>query len=156
MTVDKPQRNGVYTNLDSPPPPRRSRDTLPVYTVIRRGEFRCRLVELNQCGPKGTSKFEYIVTVKGRELAGNDATDNLKNFLVEHYALADLIEETFGRGRWSASCEAFCGSIIELTRREAGDRADSIHVTLKPGNIAEIQLEWTRGQSMPILLAHRV
>lgn len=125
----------------------------PLYIVIRRGEFKCNLRTHNQCGPRGTSKFEYIVTVEGHELEGNEGTGGEKNFLIEHYAMADHIANTFKQGKWAASCEAFAGSIITMVDDLMVGKATRIHVAIKPGNIAEIQLEWKLGQSLPSLLA---
>lgn len=129
---------------------------LPLYTVVRHGEFKCKLREHNQCGPKGTSKFEYVMTIEGHELDGSEQTEGINNFLLEHYAFADFVEKTFGSGKWSASCEAFAGSIIQMAHQLAGGRATRIHVSIKPGSIANIQCEWKVGQQLPSLVAEKL
>lgn len=129
---------------------------LPLYTVVRNGEFKCRLKEENQCGPAGTSQFDYRATIEGHVLDGDDRTRGIDNFLIEHYGMADRVSAVFGFGKWQASCEAFAGSIVTMIHEMMGGRATRIHVSIKPGGLAEIQLEWRQGQSLPTLLAVRL
>lgn len=107
-----------------------------IYTVTRRGTFRAKVDTHNQCGVKGTAKFDYIVTVDGETLD----TDRV---LIEHFKLDETIVNTFGAGKWAGTCEEFAGTIVAIVERLIGARANRVTVALKPGAIAEISLSWT-------------
>lgn len=122
---------------------------LPTYIVTRRGDFNVDLEKAGQCGPAGTSAFSYLAVIEGSTL-------DREGFLVEHYAMHDQIERHFAGKKWHASCEALAATVLRIIQREAGGRASRIHVTIKPGAVAEIALEWRVGHSLPTLVATRV
>jgi hypothetical protein len=155
------EANSFYDNaplplgVDAAPTEHFSTDLrpLPTYIVKRNGDFQCKLREWNQCGPKGTSSFSYIITIEGKQLSGSKGTGGEKNFLIEHYELADKITAKFGKGKWAASCEAFAGSLVHIVHDIMGTNAKRVHVVIKPGALAEIQLEWKNFQQLPTLVA---
>lgn len=119
----------------------------PIYTVTRRGKFTAKLVPENQCGTKGTGKFEYEATVKGTSLG----SDN--KILIEHFNVDAAINHTFGHGKWKGSCEAIAGKIVQLIRDEYekthGSDPASVEITLKPGEIASVGILWNRWDESP-------
>lgn len=106
-----------------------------IFKVTRRGTFEAEVDTHNQCGVKGTTRFDYTVVVEGKKLDED-------NVLIEHFKLDDAIVKTFGTGKWQGTCEEFAGVIVGLVHAQIGDRADFVSVLLKPGHIAEISLEW--------------
>lgn len=121
----------------------------PIYTVTRRGKFAAKLVPENQCGTKGTGKFEYEATVKGVRLG------LINKILIEHFDVDATITKTFGHGKWRGSCEAIAGKIVQIIRDEytssVGMDPDFVSVTLKPGEIASIGVEWHRYDDAPFV-----
>lgn len=105
------------------------------FKVTRRGTFKAKVDTHNQCGVKGTTRFDYTVSVEGENL------DDEK-VLIEHFKLDDAIVKTFGIGKWQGTCEEFAGVIVGLVFAQIGNRAEHVSVLLKPGHVAEISLAW--------------
>lgn len=112
------------------------------YKVTRHGTFKAKVDTHNQCGVKGTTKFDYVVVVEGTKL-------DEEGVLIEHFKLDEAIRTTFGAGKWRGTCEQFAGVIVGLVFKQIGDRAKDVHVTLKPGAIAQIDLSWERYHGLP-------